>query len=108
MALLLLVTYKFFYYSTLVNLAVSSFLSALVFHSPNPTSMAEGQQTLSHNSSLRALPPMHDPSKEIRLLQVEPAEFNDKICCTMLAGLLDKAPEFTAISYTWGPEFPQQ
>lgn len=53
------------------------------------------------------LPPLQDPSKHIRLLQVEPAGFDDAIYCTIAVHSIDDAPKYNVISYTWGSETPQ-
>ncbi|KAJ1324107.1 HET domain-containing protein [Microdochium nivale] len=54
------------------------------------------------------LPPLDDPHKQIRLLKLDAAEFDDEIRCTVLTCELSSAPEFNAISYTWGPEQPRR
>ncbi|KAH7026655.1 heterokaryon incompatibility protein-domain-containing protein [Microdochium trichocladiopsis] len=54
------------------------------------------------------LPPLEDYTRQIRLLKVDPAAFGQAIRCTTVIHELDKAPSFNAISYTWGPEYPQR
>ncbi|KAK5697340.1 hypothetical protein LTR97_007477 [Elasticomyces elasticus] len=49
--------------------------------------------------------PLTDPSKQIRLLKLEPVRGKaDKISVSLSTWNLDTAPAYVAISYTWGSE----
>ncbi|KAM3415986.1 hypothetical protein BST61_g9475 [Cercospora zeina] len=47
-------------------------------------------------------PPMTDPASQIRLLWIHAGEKDEEIRCTVSIWNLKDAPEFRAISYTWG------
>lgn len=65
------------------------------------------RQILPSNANAR-LPPLQHPDRCIRLLGVEPGEFEDEIRCMVVVCDLERAPSFNAISYTWGDEQPQR
>src|ERR1700761_7326922 len=50
--------------------------------------------------------PLPDPRKFIRLLQIQPGQEDDEIVCELHAFKVDEAPEYVAISYTWGDSTP--
>ena len=43
-----------------------------------------------------------DPSKQIRLLKIQPYKHERRIACQMIAVNVDATPPYAAISYTWG------
>jgi hypothetical protein len=53
--------------------------------------------------------PAHSRSKSIRLLKILPRGREDTILrCSIRHFLLDNAPRYSAISYTWQPVLPRQ
>ncbi|KAJ1322839.1 HET domain-containing protein [Microdochium nivale] len=70
--------------------------------------MEQPRETTTSNVHKATLKPLNDPSKQIRLLKLDAAEFDDEVQCSVLTCDLSSAPDFNAISYTWGPEQPQR
>jgi hypothetical protein len=47
--------------------------------------------------------PLRNPKSEIRLIHIKPSDVkNEEVECTISTHVLNKAPPFAAISYTWG------
>ncbi|KXJ86574.1 heterokaryon incompatibility protein-domain-containing protein [Microdochium bolleyi] len=53
-------------------------------------------------NEIATLPALAYPERRIRLLMVEPGDFDDDIHCRVTTCALRHAPAFHAISYAWG------
>lgn len=52
--------------------------------------------------------PLVHTDRSIRLLQIDGSSSGDAISCTLRRFSLSTCPEYTALSYTWGPERPMK
>ncbi|PPJ60719.1 hypothetical protein CBER1_03478 [Cercospora berteroae] len=63
-------------------------------------------ELIRHVPGVWSPPPMTDSSSQIRLLWIHAGHGDDEIRCTVSVWDLEDAPEFRAISYTWGAPDP--
>ncbi|XXH04757.1 hypothetical protein Hte_011179 [Hypoxylon texense] len=53
-------------------------------------------------------PPLPPKEDTIRVLTIEPGDFNDKITSTLIPVTFGARPKYTALSYTWGNPYPDK
>ena len=51
---------------------------------------------------MKPYPPLNLQAKEIRLLEIHPGAFSDKIRCSFSTTVLTEKPQYDALSYVWG------
>jgi hypothetical protein len=51
-------------------------------------------------------PPLPAGVDAIRILTVEPGDFADPLVCTLTSVPFSSKPKYVALSYTWGPSYP--
>ncbi|KAI1393502.1 heterokaryon incompatibility protein-domain-containing protein [Hypoxylon trugodes] len=51
-------------------------------------------------------PPLHPAGNAIRVLVVEPGDFDDEIISTLTPVVFSEKPKYVALSYTWGYSYP--
>lgn len=83
-----------------IDIALEKVDSVYLVHTGSDAAMQR------ENTGYFVYTPLDDPQTQIRLLDLQPGGYDDKILCTVRTFELDNVPKFEAISYTWGDPFP--